>query len=68
MQSRKQTVAGHADLIILPAAVRVLCQACAAVSEDTPAWLTCTACSCSRTSLLSGDEMLLKSVDLEFGA
>lgn len=68
MQSRKQTFAEHADLIILPAAVRVLCQECAAVSEATPARLTCAACSCSRTRLLSGDEMLLESVDLEFGA
>jgi hydrogenase nickel incorporation protein HypA/HybF len=68
LQSREETVAEHAELTILPAALRVLCQECGAISEARPVRLSCAACGSSRTSLLSGDEMLLESVDLLFDA
>jgi hydrogenase nickel incorporation protein HypA/HybF len=68
MQSRIDTFAEDADLVIVTAGVRILCQKCAATGDATPNRLTCGTCGSSHTRLLSGDEMLLESVDLVFEA
>ena len=68
MQSRADTPAAHADLVIVDAPVRILCRRCAAVGEVTgrPLRLVCQACGNDDTRLLGGDEMLLESVELRF--
>lgn len=68
MQSRTETFAEDADLVIVTATVRIFCQECAAIGDATPDRLTCGTCGSSHTRLLSGDEMLLESVDLVFQA
>ena len=59
-----QTVAEDAELVIEPAAVVVRCTRCNAESEVPPNRLLCRACGDFRTRLVSGDEMLLASVEL----
>lgn len=57
--------AEHADLTIEQQPVKVKCLGCGAESEATANRLLCGACGDYRTQLLSGDEMLLLSVELE---
>jgi hydrogenase nickel incorporation protein HypA/HybF len=45
--------------------VRVRCEQCGAESEASPNRLLCGACGDYHTRLLSGDELLLVSVELE---
>jgi hydrogenase nickel incorporation protein HypA/HybF len=45
--------------------VRVRCLSCGAESDATPNKLVCRQCGDFRTQLISGDEMLLLSVELE---
>ena len=45
--------------------VRVRCGACDRESEVPPNRLLCPACGDFKTSLMSGDEMILATVDLE---
>jgi len=59
------TVAEDADLAIEEQAVRVKCLSCGAESEASANRLLCAACGDYRTRLVSGDEMLLMSVELE---
>ena len=59
------TVAEDADLAIEEQAVRVRCLSCGAESEASANRLLCAACGDYRTRLVSGDEMLLMSVELE---
>lgn len=65
-QLRRDTVAAHAELVIVPVPVHVLCESCGAQSETTANRLVCPHCSSTRTIVTSGDEMLLESVDLVF--
>ncbi len=58
------TVAEDAKLVIESLPVKVKCSQCGAESEVAPNRLLCTACGDFRTNLLSGDEMLLASVEL----
>lgn len=58
------TVAEGAELVIEPAPVRVACGACGAETAATPSRLLCGRCGSFRTRLLSGDELLLASVEL----
>ena len=51
------------DLESLP--VRVRCEQCGAESDASPNRLLCGACGDYHTRLLSGDELLLVSVELE---
>jgi hydrogenase nickel incorporation protein HypA/HybF len=46
----------------------VSCQTCGAESAALPNRLVCGACGDWRTTLLSGDELILESVELEFAA
>jgi hydrogenase nickel incorporation protein HypA/HybF len=61
------TVAEGSQLIILHPEIRIRCPTCNTVSVATPLRLACPACSQWRTELLSGDEMLLASVEMSRG-
>ncbi|NCA69468.1 MAG: hydrogenase maturation nickel metallochaperone HypA [Sphingobacteriia bacterium] len=58
------TIAEHAELIIEPAEVRVACSACGATTPAAPNRLLCAVCGSFKTRLISGDEMLLASLEL----
>lgn len=59
------TIAEHAELIIELLPVRVQCTQCGSESDALPNKLLCKQCGDWRTTLLSGDEMMLMSVELE---
>jgi hydrogenase nickel incorporation protein HypA/HybF len=63
--ARTGTVADNAVLETESLPVRVHCQACGAASDVPPNRLVCGACGDWHTELLSGDEMLLASLELE---
>lgn len=58
------TPADGAILNIQSPPLRVRCDQCGAETEATPARLICGACGDWRTRLISGDELLLTSVEL----
>jgi hydrogenase nickel incorporation protein HypA/HybF len=62
--ARAGTVAAGAELLIETLPVRIRCTRCGAESEAPPNRLLCGACGDFRTQLLSGDEMLLASLEL----
>ena len=55
----------HAELDLADAPIRVRCQTCGAESEAAMNRLTCAACGDWHTQVISGDELLLESVELE---
>jgi len=59
------SVAQDAGLLIETMPIVVECPACGARSEVKPNRLVCAHCGEWRTRLVSGDEMLLKSLELE---
>ena len=59
------TVAEDAELIIENLPVRVKCNQCGCESDVLPNKLVCKQCGDWRTTLLSGDELMLMSVELE---
>jgi len=59
------TVAEGAELVIEVLPIRVKCNQCGSESEATANKLVCKSCGDWRTSLVSGDELLLMSVELE---
>jgi hydrogenase nickel incorporation protein HypA/HybF len=59
------TVAEDAELIIQHLPVRVKCSQCGSESDALPNKLTCKQCGDWRTTLISGDEMMLMSMELE---
>jgi hydrogenase nickel incorporation protein HypA/HybF len=59
------TVAQDAELVIEQLPVRVRCNQCGSESDALPNKLTCKQCGDWRTTLISGDELLLMSVELE---
>ena len=58
------TIAEDAELIIEALPIRVKCQLCGAETEAKPNRLICGQCGDYHTQLLSGDEMLLASLEL----
>jgi len=62
--ARAGTIAERAELVIEELPVKIRCTLCGAESEAPPNRLLCTACGDFRTRLLSGDELLLASVEL----
>ncbi len=58
-------MAQGAALAVEDAPVRVRCRSCGAETSAEPGRLVCGSCGDFRTDLLSGDEMLLVSVELE---
>lgn len=59
------TVAENAELIIHDAAIIVSCSQCGAESPAKPNRLICGECGDFRTRVISGDELILKSLELE---
>lgn len=55
----------HAELEFTHAPIQVRCQTCGAETEATMNRLICGACGDWHTQLISGDELLLESVELE---
>jgi hydrogenase nickel incorporation protein HypA/HybF len=58
------TIAEDAALEIEPAPVRVRCADCTAETDAAANRLLCACCGSHRTHLISGDEMLLASLEL----
>jgi hydrogenase nickel incorporation protein HypA/HybF len=58
------TVAENAELVIEALPIKVKCQLCGAETEAKPNRLICGQCGDYHTQLLSGDEMLLASLEL----
>jgi hydrogenase nickel incorporation protein HypA/HybF len=58
------TIAEHAELAIETLAVRVRCETCGAETDAAANRLLCGACGDWHTKLVSGDELLLVSVEL----
>jgi len=63
--ARAGTIAEQAELMIEHLPIRVRCTQCDTESDALPNKLTCKQCGDWRTTLISGDEMLLMSVELE---
>lgn len=61
---RTGSVAESTELVIETLPIRVRCQACGAESAASANRLLCGVCGDWRTQLISGDEMLLASVEL----
>jgi hydrogenase nickel incorporation protein HypA/HybF len=59
------SVAEAASLHIVAAPVRIRCQTCGAESEAAVNRLLCGACGDWHTQVISGDELILESVELE---
>ncbi len=59
------TVAEDAELVIEHLPIKVRCTQCGSESEALPNKLTCKQCGDWRTTLISGDEMMLMSLELE---
>jgi hydrogenase nickel incorporation protein HypA/HybF len=59
------TRAEHAELDLVAASIQVRCQSCGAETEAAMNRLICAACGDWHTRILSGDELLLESVELE---
>ena len=59
------SIAEGADLHIEPMPIVVHCPRCGARSEVAPNKLVCGRCGDWRTRLVSGEEMLLKSLELQ---
>ncbi len=55
----------HAELEFAHAPIRVRCQTCGADTEAAMNRLLCGACGDWHTRIISGDELLLESVELE---
>ena len=59
------TVAQDAELIVEALPIRVKCNQCGSESDAMPNKLICKQCGDWRTTLISGDELMLMSVELE---
>ncbi len=59
------TVAEGAELVIESLPVRISCTQCGKESDAQPNKLVCRHCGDWRTTLISGDELMLMSVELE---
>ena len=59
------TIAENAKLVIEHLAIKVKCTQCGSESDALPNKLICKQCGDWRTTLISGDEMMLMSVELE---
>jgi hydrogenase nickel incorporation protein HypA/HybF len=63
--ARADTLAAAADLITEVQPIRIRCLECDAESEAQANRLLCGACGSYRTQVISGDELLLASVELD---
>lgn len=58
------TLAAESTLVIEAVPLKVVCEACGAETEAEPGWLICGTCGSCFTKVVSGDEMMLMSVEL----
>jgi hydrogenase nickel incorporation protein HypA/HybF len=58
------SIAQYAELVIEDLPIRIRCEECGMETSAQANKLICGACGNWRTQLLSGDEMLLKSVEM----
>jgi len=63
--ARSGTVASNAELEIEEMPITIRCGSCNLESSATANKMVCGYCGEWRTELISGDEMLLRSIDLE---
>jgi hydrogenase nickel incorporation protein HypA/HybF len=66
--ARAGTLAENAQLVTEPQPVRVVCETCGAETTAKVNRLLCGVCSDYRTRLVSGDEMILATVELNLDA
>ncbi len=59
------TIAEYAELVVEQLPIKVKCTKCGSESDALPNKLICKHCGDWRTTLISGDEMMLMSVELE---
>lgn len=59
------SAAEHAEMEIVDAPIRVRCQTCGAETEAKANRLLCGACGDWHTQVISGDDLILESVELE---
>lgn len=59
------SIAEQAKLELMEASIRVRCQTCGEESDATANRLICGACGDWHTQVISGDELILESVELE---
>lgn len=59
------TIAEQAELVIRDIGIVVKCSRCGAETSATPNRLVCGSCGDFRTRIVSGDEMILKRVEIE---
>jgi hydrogenase nickel incorporation protein HypA/HybF len=62
--ARAGSVAASAELVIESMPVQVNCKQCGQLTEALPGRLVCGSCGDWRTSLISGDELELRHVEL----
>ena len=62
--ARAGSCAQHAELIVEPLAVRIRCRRCGTEAQAAASRLCCGACGAPDTQLLSGDELLLRQVEM----
>ncbi len=62
--ARSNSIADSAELVIETTPLKVRCLHCGVVSETTANRLMCETCGDWQTQLVSGDEMLLASVEM----
>ena len=62
--ARAGSIADHAELVTEEEPIRVRCLACGKESDAQPNRLLCQSCESYRTQVISGDELLLASVEL----
>jgi hydrogenase nickel incorporation protein HypA/HybF len=63
--ARAGTLAADAKLLTEVQPIRIRCLECDAESEAEPSRLLCAACGSYRTQVISGDELLLASLELD---
>jgi hydrogenase nickel incorporation protein HypA/HybF len=63
--ARAGTLAAAAELVIENLPLRVKCTQCGSESDAQPNKLICKTCGDWRTTLVSGDELLLMSIEFE---
>jgi hydrogenase nickel incorporation protein HypA/HybF len=63
--ARAGTLAAEAELVTELQPIRIRCLECDAESEVEPNRLLCGACGSYRSQVISGDELLLASVELD---
>jgi len=62
--AREGTIAAQAELSVEILPIRISCRTCGAESEVEPNCLLCQVCGDWHTQLLSGDEILLASIEM----